>query len=338
MNYEKYKSEPVKRFVKFFNGEVEITKENEKEYEKEITLQRIFNIYRSDLTKGEKQYRLCKLFKNSEMFENKYRFLLKYREDEFLRKYVAYVEKIAADYRRLDDNNLRNEIMEAYVIEDYKNDYCFARYHIEGYIETSEFEKSKILEKLDIDGAELEYYEKVIEALDKSLYSDYQKKKYNNMLLSNSVLVEKLNNLYEGITTGYINGEEFNDIELAKNLPFYGEEDAKEALKNLELKGAPNYSQRLKKVLEYVCPEKKDVIFKYLIGKKLANGDNILKEAEFYRTGYIIGGREITDNDKDIIVNFIKDNNLPPINFSYRSVIQKHLDGTLKKNKTLTLN
>jgi len=337
MNYEKYKSEAVKRFVKYFNGEVEITEENEKEYEKEIKLERIFNIYRSDLTKGEKLYRLCKLFKSSEMFENKYKCLLKYREDEFLKKYVTNIEKIARVYRKLDDNDFRNEIMEAYKIEDYKEVYCFAKFYLEKYIETSEFEKSKILENFDINSTDLEYYEKVIEALEPSLYSIYKNKKYRNILLSNSLLVDKLNNLYEGITTGYINGEEFDDIELVKNLPFYNEEDSKEALNNLELKGAPNYSQRLKKVLEYVCPDKKDVIYKYIINKKLVNGDSTLKKEEFYRTGYIIGGRKITDNDKDIIVNFIEDNNLPPISFSYRAVMQKYLDGTLKKNKTLTL-
>ena len=64
-----------------------------------------------------------------------------------------------------------------------------------------------------------------------------------------------------------------------------------------------------------------------LQGEILANVDNEKDIESLYETRTIVNGVEVTNEDKDIIIDYLRVNNIPVINRTYICTRKKYLDG-----------
>ena len=76
-------------------------------------------------------------------------------------------------------------------------------------------------------------------------------------------------------------------------------------------------------------PDDYSTIFRYLhVNKLSAKKDFLPLDIEsLYETRTIVNGVEVTNEDKDIIIDYLRVNNIPVINRTYICARKKYLDG-----------
>ena len=328
----------LRNLVNYFEGKAVVKKTNAHNYARAIRLEEAMSVIYSKENIYDKVYKLGQIYESAIEILIEFKDLEKYKDDERIMPIRDRVRWVASIYRGIENRHLFDAVNYYHDNKEFFEDYSCASYFVKSYVkDVDSYNTKKFLDKAGLNKLEFDRFLKVVDELDADLYSEYLKKADENSLVRKSIVIEKINNLKEGITTGYNkDGEEFDAIDVLKNVPFYEIDQANEIIKDFELKNASTIDMKMKKVLEAVCPEEKDLIWKTLVKYKLNNGGSSLNENETLNTNFIDGnGRELTMDDKHNILNFIKDNELPELWQSFIIVKQKYLEGTLKKNKTL---
>lgn len=211
--------------------------------------------------------------------------------------------------------------------------YEYAKFAIGHYIESSESYKENVfLSELGLDKDTFNFCVSTIEVLDVDLYKLFlEKKELNNKIrcVKNS---ETINNLANGINTGILSdGTQFDLLEFIKRIPF---------------KRSNNFTFALIDFMKRNNPDDMNTIIKYIY----SNGLNIpsafapLDFKEIYTTKTIINGVEITNADNNIIIDYLRVNNIPLIHKAYVLARAKYLNNEIttemvqKQKEQLELN
>jgi len=330
---EAYVGEQVKNLVNLLTTEVKISGRNIKDYEKPLKLKRMVDIYGSSLCDYSKIYEMSLLY-TYRQYSSAIKPLLRFEDDLILGDFVKKLIEIDSFYSKCDKLGVTKEVNSLVKMEHYFYSYNYAKFLITEYIRYSESPSIiKFLENYGVDTSFFEYCVQVVNELDPDLYSVYQaKNEYNQKLRINQNLSD-MNEIVRGIKTGKtLDGKEFDAVEFLKLIPFFDMDSSKEVLNDFNIRKGADFSTRIRTLFNYFYPNDYREILTFLNENKI---DNVsfqqLREKDVYGTKIIVNGREITEEDKHVIMGYIRENGLPMVGKSYDAVRKKYLNGGITK-------
>ncbi len=311
-----------------------------------VKLQQMMEIYRSELTDIQKCAQMKEIYKSSEKFRNAFFDLERYKDDKFVGKLYRVVNQIADNFEALEkiDRKEINNLLEM-DRKGYFDDYYYACEFVEDYIN---YDKSPFLKdflaEVGINANQFSRFLNIVSALNPDLYDIYSIKANDDKNARKTITITRLNNLYNGIKTGLNrDGSEFDELSVYRNLPFYDNASALEVLGDFEVSNVYQLDRKLKMLVDKVKPEAtRDIhmcIIKYGPFKgAIQNVDaTVMSEREIYTTNFIVRGVELTDQDKEKIMNYMRNNDIPFLPRCFSAVRDRYLDGSLDIDEVKTL-
>lgn len=289
-----------------------------------MKINKAIEIINSDDNEYNKAEKLLELYKNAEDLRKNVALLIKYgKSDESLDNITVPLDNydnILNYYKELEDKGIFDNIKYALSIKDYFYNYQYASFVINHYITSSKsYIERMFLRELGISKEVYDFCLKTIEELDVELYKKYQAKKEENAKIRHIRNTTTIENLAEGIKTGILpDGTEFNMLEFLKRIPF---------------KNKPNFISTLTQFMRNCTPNEYHTIMSYIRNNRL-NADNVFKPLEvktLYEMKIIINGIELTKQDIDTIVDYLKLNGFPVINKTFVLARTKYLNGEFTK-------
>lgn len=282
----------------------------------------VFEIMNSDDKDYIKAEQLLSLFKSAEKFRKSYALFNKYgKKDERLssaRIALDNFDSLYTKFKEYEAKGIIDNVRYVLSIQDYLQNYEYAKFAIGHYIESPEsYKESEFLSELGLDIDTFNFCISTIEELDVDLYKLFlEKKEINNKIrcVKNS---ETINNLANGINTGILSdGTQFDLLEFIKRVPF---------------KKSNNFTFTLIDFMKRNNPDDMNTIVKYVYSNGLNKPSTFapLDLKGIYTTKTIINGIEITNTDNDIILNYLKVNNIPLIHKAYVFARTKYLNGEI---------
>ena len=285
-------------------------------------INKVFEIMNSDDKDYIKAEQLLSLFKSAERFRKSYALFNKYgKKDERLssaRIALDNFDSLYTKFKEYEAKGIIDNVRYVLSIQDYLQNYEYAKFAIGHYIESPEsYKESEFLSELGLDIDTFNFCISTIEELDVDLYKLFlEKKEINNKIrcVKNS---ETINNLANGINTGILSdGTQFDLLEFIKRVPF---------------KKSNNFTFALIDFMKRNNPDDMDTIIKYVYSNGLNKPSTFapLDLKGIYTTKTIINGIEITNADNDIILDYLKVNNIPLIHKAYVFARTKYLNGEI---------
>ena len=282
----------------------------------------VFEIMNSDDKDYTKVEQLLSLFKSAEKFRKSYALFNKYgKKDERLssaRIALDNFDSLYTKFKEYEAKGIIDNVRYVLSIQDYLQNYEYAKFAIGHYIESPEsYKESEFLSELGLDIDTFNFCISTIEELDVDLYKLFlEKKEINNKIrcVKNS---ETITNLANGINTGILSdGTQFDLLEFIKRVPF---------------KKSNNFTFTLIDFMKRNNPDDMNTIVKYVYSNGLNKPSTFapLDLKGIYTTKTIINGIEITNTDNDIILNYLKVNNIPLIHKAYVFARTKYLNGEI---------
>lgn len=282
----------------------------------------VFEIMNSDDKDYIKVEQLLSLFKSAERFRKSYALFNKYgKKDERLssaRIALDNFNSLYTKFKEYEAKGIIDNVRYVLSIQDYLQNYEYAKFAIGHYIESPEsYKESEFLSELGLDIDTFNFCISTIEELDVDLYKLFlEKKEINNKIrcVKNS---ETITNLANGINTGILSdGTQFDLLEFIKRVPF---------------KKSNNFTFTLIDFMKRNNPDDMDTIIKYVYSNGLNKPSTFapLDLKGIYTTKTIINGIEITNADNDIILDYLKVNNIPLIHKAYVFARTKYLNGEI---------
>lgn len=282
----------------------------------------VFEIISSDDKDYNKVEQLLPLFKSSEEFRKSYALFNKYgKKDERLnsaREALNNFDLLYAKFKEYETKGIVDNVRYVLSIQDYLQNYQYAKFAVRHYIDSSEsYKESEFLTELGLDKDTFNFYIQAIEELDVDLYRQFLEKKELNNKIRCVKNAETITNLANGINTGILSdGTQFDLLEFTKRIPF---------------KKSNNFVSTLIDFMKRNNPQDMDTIVKYIY----SNGLNTpvafspLDMKSIYQTKTTINGVEITNADNDIIIDYLRVNNIPLIHKTYVLARAKYLSGEI---------
>lgn len=285
-------------------------------------INKVFEIMNSDDKDYIKAEQLLSLFKSAERFRKSYALFNKYgKKDERLssaRIALDNFDSLYTKFKEYEAKGIIDNVRYVLSIQDYLQNYEYAKFAIGHYIESPEsYKESEFLSELGLDIDTFNFCISTIEELDVDLYKLFlEKKEINNKIrcVKNS---ETITNLANGINTGILSdGTQFDLLEFIKRVPF---------------KKSNNFTFALIDFMKRNNPDDMDTIIKYVYSNGLNKPSTFapLDLKGIYTTKTIINGIEITNADNDIILDYLKVNNIPLIHKAYVFARTKYLNGEI---------
>ena len=332
-------SQSIKDFIDYFEGKVKVTSRNKDTYEKEVKLEKLMNVYESDMSSIKKLDEITKIYKNSTKLRSAYTKLRKYHDDEFIKKYYDKIEQIANYLEKAEEAGLVEISKDLVAQEQYIEDYPYAKEYMERYLRSKKIFKKEILDEVGVTEPSFDYLKGIIEDYDKVL-SIYYREKVNADRRERRYKTRKnFLEMYKGITTGKTRyGDEFTPLDCYILLPFKNADNANELLSDFGLAKGSNIDIKTKNLLNGVVPEEANTIIKYFIDNKLFFGNcNFMTEKDIRNTKMSINDRVVTDEDKENIIRFMNYHEIPYAPKAFNMVRDLQLEGKLyPKEKTLS--
>lgn len=279
----------------------------------------IINSNDNDYTKVEK---LLPLFKSAEEFRKSYALFNKYGKNDgrlsSARKALDNFDLLYAKFKEYDDKGITGNVRYLLSIENYLQNYEYAKFVIKYYVESSEsYKEYEFLSDLGLDKDTFDFCISVVEELDVDLYKQFLKKKELNNKIRCVKNAETVNDLANGINTGVLSdGTQFDLLEFIKRVPF---------------KKSNNFTFTLIDFMKRNNPDDMETIMEYIYGNGL-HKPTIFEPLNFkkiYTVKTIINGVEITNVDNDIIIDYLRVNNILLINKTYLLARTKYLNGEI---------
>ncbi len=301
-------------------------------------LEEAYKIYQSDLIEIRKVNELRKIYKTADEVRKKFSCLDRYKELEDTQG-VYQVAKIIYDYLKKEEEKNIPEIAKE-ILEKEELGY-FDQYHaacqlVELYLDYNDsVYLSDFCNEYKISEQSLMSYVDIVRYFNSELYDKFLEKYRINREERKITTINKYETLVKGITE---EKENFDKLEVFKNLPFYNEDNSREVLNDFNLKGATNVDKRLKIFFDSIDSSKTIKIMHYLYENSIINSNIVsITPKDIYETKYIINEMELTNEDKTAIIKYMKENKIPFIVKAFNEVRSRYLDGTLdnKKEKIL---
>lgn len=296
-----------------------------------IKINRAIEIASSDINEYNKAEQLLELYQSAEEFRKSYALFVKFGKNDArldsARKALDNFDNILITFKTLEDKGIVGDVKYALSIKDYFDNYKYASFAICHYITSSESYKERgFLTELGIDKEIFEFCVSTIKELNVELYKHYEDKKQQNAKIRYMHNVITITNLAEAIKTGILpDGTPFDIFEFLKRVPF---------------KYSKNFMQTITEFMKKNNPNEYNVIMSYIYSNRLHLGGvfSPLDTKSLYQIKTTINGIEITNKDNDIIIDYLKINNIPVISKAYTIARTKYLNGeftatTVKEQK-----
>lgn len=295
-----------------------------------------YNILQTNICDYQKVYEIVKYFKNSEVLLNKiYDFLIPYMDNNyikkaielylFLNKYDDVIEKIKIDYEYIEEQQML------------KKNYLYAKFIINEYInDPLSYRLSYFLDKFGIDSETFLFCIETIKNLDYDLFDKYSNKYEKDKEQRFNTLLYTMKNIINGIKTGYLfDGTEFNELEFWRIIPFinrdYGNNELDD-LKEIDCKVTRHnsFTERVRDFTLHFLPNDHHYICEYLRDNKIQERSILYFDDNIYtNVNIVINDRIVTKNDITLVINYIKNNNLPRIRRVLAIILRKYFDNEI---------
>lgn len=288
------------------------------------------NIIKSNEKDYEKAYKLYNLYKSSQEFKRSYTYFIKYGEDDdrldYAREALNNFNDIYNKYIEYENNGIMKDIEYFFRVKDYFINYNYAKFVVDYYINSENSYKEAIfLPEIGIDKKLFDFCVKTIEELDVKLYKKYlEKKELNNKIrfIRNKKAIQEI---AEGIRTGFLpNGEKFDILEFIRMIPFKGKDFVNIIAEFMKSSNMPEFT----------------TIMNYIYNNKL-HLPTAFKEIdidELYSTKIIVGNRVLTKEDIDYIIEYLNLNNIIITNKTFTLARNKYLNAEINIKETKYLN
>lgn len=278
-------------------------------------------IINSNLSDYQKVEAILKLFPDSETFRKSYSLFIKFGKDDKrldnARDALNNFDYLLNKFIEFEQKGIVDDIKYYQSIENYIKDYHYAFFIVNYFVNTRDSYKTKeFFEKMGINNEIFNYCLEVIELLNEDLYHIYLVKENVNNHIRFMSNVKTIKNLAKGIETGFLtNGMPFNIMEFMKRIPFKG----------------TNFFYTLDDFMKRNTPDEYNIIIKYILDNNLYHS-SILKPLDIkalYTIKTTVNGVEITAKDVNIILDYLRVNDIPLIGVTYVYARAMYLKGEI---------
>ena len=341
-NLKDKKNLRIKQLVEYFDFGILKDSDNPK-YRRAIKLEKMIKLYSSDLDNVRKIDEMSKIYKTSSNFRENFEDLMPYQDDETVGYFANAVSVIGNYYKVAEETGLKEVGRNLLEMEDnkYFEDYEYACYFVRQYIA---YDKSPFLVDFLKDSGlkELHFnrFVDIVAELNDKLFDQYCIKREVNKEMRKSAAIRKVDEIKYGVLGEKIeNCEKYDALDFYSNLPFYSIETSKELLDDFGVKKGVNLNQNMKLLIRHIEPEFANTIMEYIAEKKLyfSNYQSEVKKEAIMKTKYILNGRELTDEDKENMIRYMEDRNIPFIIDAFTIVKRRYANNALEHNKKLQL-
>jgi len=285
-----------------------------------IKLNKAMEIVNSDINEYNKAEQLLELYQSAEELRKTYALFIKFgKKDARLdtaRAALDNYDNIFNTFKTLEDKGVMGNVKYALSIKDYFDNYQYASFAIGHYITSSEsYKEREFLNELGIDKETFDFCVSTIEELNIELYKQYEDKKQQNAKIRYMHNVMTITTLAEGINNGILpDGTPFDMLEFLKRVPF---------------KYSKNFMPTITEFMKKNNPNEYNTIMSYIYSNRLHIGNvfSPLDTKALYQTKTTVNGIEITNQDVDTIIDYLKINNIPVISKAYILARTKYLNG-----------
>ena len=331
----------TEKLVEYFTDKkrIDITDKN---YEAAIKLDKMIYLYNQEIDTLNKYYQMTLIFKKAIDFSKEYKFLKEFLDNSSVYYLDLYIEEICFFLNKIERSLSKESLRDYLTLEKnkYFDDYCYAEYFVKQYIDYNEspFIRDFLIDS-GINEQDFLRFTNIVFELNEDLYNKYLEKSKSNQIIRKSETIRKIDNIKEGIVSGYTkDGNKFDGVEFFANLPFDDMDKARETIEDFELKKLPSIDKRLRTILERLCPENVRDIMNYVYSNNLLNANpSKISEKDIMNITYINNDLPLSNEGKLEIIDYMKERNIPFFQKAFNVVKDKYLNEGLEINKATTL-
>ena len=287
-----------------------------------IKINLVFEIINADDKDYNKVEQLLSLFKSAEEFRKSYALFNKFgKKDERLisaREALDNFDLLYAKFKEYETKGIVDNVRYVLSINDYLQNYEYAKFIIDHYIQSSEsYKEIEFLQELGLDKDTFNFCIQTIEELDVNLYKQFLEKKEVNKKIRCIKNAETITSLANGINKGVLtDGTPFDLLEFTKKIPF---------------KRSNNFTVTLMDFMKRNNPQEFNTIMNYIYNNGLNTPTAFapLDLKTIYKIKTTVNGVEITNADNNIIIDYLRVNNIPLIHKTYILAREKYLNGEI---------
>ena len=290
----------------------------------------VIEIFYSDINDYSKFEQMKMVYQTKKLFNDSYeKFLIPFMDDPIIQE----INKVFFWYSKCVSLGIDKEVNYINGLKQDNEDFKYAKVILMEYLrsKTPVDLKSFFLSE-GYDEEFLKYSLELANTFDVDLYKTVldveQEKKLIFIQESYDKYSENMNNIFTGIRTGYNrDNTRFDMVDFWCNIPFKGNRNS--------------YSTMIEFIATYY-PDKVAKMMQFLTKNKVTPDQF---EGEFdpnslYSNNYLvfIGKRQITDEDNDIMLEFMRLNNIPMLRRAYNDIRKKYVSDTeyfIRKNEEM---
>ena len=282
----------------------------------------IQTIMDSELSDEEKIEKLVLLYKNAETFRRSYSLFIKFGYSDnrldCIRTQLDNFDNYYIEFKRLESKaayaRANNQI------QLYIDNFDYAKSVVKFYIESpNSYKEYDFYRSLNLNEKEFDFCVDIIKKMDPDLYILYLEKRQKNSKIRCFKNIETIKTLSGAIEDGsFSDGTPFNELEFIKRIPFKRSINFMFVLCDFLKRNNP---KEMKSILRYV----------YSIGMDSPSFFKPLDKEYFYNAKIIYNGIEISNEDNDIIFDYMTVNDLPYIYTVYKIIRDKYTKGEIIK-------
>lgn len=331
-----YRNLSIRYLAEYVSGNAVEEEDFPEKYKKAKKLMRLIEIYDSNLSSYSKISQIREMYSTLLKLQNKLGTIPNYSDDEILGPYVAKWKEICEFYDRCNQTGITKDVEYLNKISTYFKHYEYAKFVVESYIESKDsFDTKRFLETFGINREIFDYCLAVVDELDPDLYKKCSTKQAENRKLRIMLTNAKINEIVCGIKTGFLSdGTPFDAVEFIKRLPFYDNETGREILTdfNISLFAKSDFNIKMRALITKLLPNDSELFLKCMHKHRIDNSTvQPLNLKEVYATRYFVNGKEIKQDETELMLCYMKENNIPMINRGLSLTRDKYLNGEITK-------
>ena len=314
---------------------------------KQIKINTIWEIINSSDDEVTKSTKLTKIYRNSASLNSNFIKIFELGIDnslfdlsrEALKNYDVILEK----YKSYETGEIAEKIDFTKKNNRFIRNYDFAKSVISYYVESPDSYKGLLfISELNIDKSVFDKCVTIVRRLDKELYQKYIEKKEYDDKTRNEKYAATIIDVANGIKTGVLaDGTKFDILEFFKRIPFSPGNNFVSKLLWFGKNYLPSdVSESVADTIRYYIIQQgmnrqsyyRPVRIEYF--KRVKTQLRVQDELDEEKVHIV----EMTDEDYEIIFEYLRINNIPPINVTYKMVRDKYLNGEITKETVDQMN
>lgn len=296
--------------------------------EKQSNLNLLIKILDSNLKQYEKIIEMARIYSTPEKFRRSYQLIYNYgQNDPLFKGSINRFINIYNFYLACEENGLLANARYILSIEGYIEEYEMAEKVINEYINSDKsYKVYNFFMNMGINIDQFKRYVKTIENINPILFQECTKKFEENKKIRFYTNYQTVKDIARAIDTGVFNdGNQLTVLEFLRRIPFINNSD---------------FSNKLIEFIKRNCSKEEfNIIIKYMNDNKLfdKNLSKMLNIKRLYEEKTIVNGYEITKEDNDKILEYMRKNDYPFIRKVYILIRREYLNGNINLEKELEI-